>query len=244
MIINKPSIKIVSRPIKYNEKMTEYYQAVYENNIDRMLRAIGVCRKKDCLSKGEKFFWDWYKASIQEQPENKKHLSVLQHGDSYSYDNCYYTLRDYYQEFGELNKDITLHHDCNRYQIEIVTNRFTSMQWVRHTTKYSNISFLVESTRAVDYSINEPTINTSGEFSEQLFNAIKQTFELYQNLRKNKETKEMAGRILTEYRETRMIGTATKEEWLGVCSKRMASGAQADAEYIANLIKNALEKED
>lgn len=243
MIINKPSIKIVSRPIKQEDMTEEYYKAVYNNNIDRMLRAIGVCRKKDCLSKGEKFFWDWYKASIEEQPEHKKHLSVLQHGDSWSDNYDYYTLRDYYNRFNNIDKGL-IHTDCNRYQIEITTNSYTSIQWRTHTTKYSNISFLVESTRAVDYSIDEPTINTSKNLSEQLLNAIEQTFELYQNLRKNKETKELAGRILTTFREVKMIGTATKEEWLNVCKKRMASGAQADAEFVATLIKEALEKEE
>lgn len=124
-------------------------------------------------------------------------------------------------------------------QIKIKTNRFTAMQLRTH----QSISWLCESTRSVDYGkeMNLCTIETIGWMHKSLAWFSWVGYKLFRKLGFKKED---AGRFLTDYRETHIIGFAEKETWLDFCRKRIGTGAQGDACWVAQEIQNIIRKEE
>jgi len=244
LIIYNPNIEITCR---YNSDNPR------EENYLAMLRAASVCTGKKLEEKGADYFNQWFKTNITDKPEEQRHYSVLEHG-IYSFRAvgedkiCCGNARSYIESTGfkdscikeffpdHISFEIVGELSKQYYQILITTNRFTAMQLVRHRS----ISWLVESTRMVEY--NEPTINTSEDLDPDLENSILYGFESYNKLRVDGVKREQAGRILSDYRETRLIGCATKEDWLLMCGKRMFPGAQADVRRICSTIKKEVEK--
>jgi len=255
MILVKPEITIVSN----------FTGDAKKENYLACLRAAGVCKRKDLTQKGYKYFNKLFQNIIMKPEKNRsKHFAVLQHAfvkNGWKHMN----FRDFLEPKRDLSQMSWLEREIEKekmdeinkfklskiewflpkdtFQIKIRCNRFTAMQWVRHVSKYTDISFLVESTRAVDYSENQTicTINPEMVPGSILWESAQNSFDWYAKLRKEGYKKEDC-RDVTDYRENYMIGTAHINNWYIACSKRIGSGAQEDAQYIAFLIKQKLKK--
>jgi hypothetical protein len=118
------------------------------------------------------------------------------------------------------------------YQIKIKTNRFTAMQLRTH----QSISWLVESTRSVNYAEKGFNLCSFRKIPWYRKAICSLTYSIYKALIACGVKKEEAGRVLDEYRETHIIGFAHRNAWEELAQKRIGTGAQGDCEFIARKI--------
>jgi hypothetical protein len=231
-----------------------------------ILRAAGVCRRKNLLDKDYFKFYEKYIKGLG-------HFSLLEHSatpivaqyrekvftnirDWLEIDNensLYGSYRDlmefeqYIPEKEELRMvdfdkcpEIKQYINDNIRQILIICSYFSAMQLVRHRS----ISWLCESSRHYDYT-KEPLICTVNPFDLKAvtWESIGSSYEMVLKEIENSIPLEVANRNLTTYRQIYLIGTAHKKDWLIMCEKRGAGkGVQSDTEFIASKIKQLLEK--
>jgi hypothetical protein len=137
------------------------------------------------------------------------------------------------------------------FQIKIKTNRFTAMQLRTH----QSISWLIESTRAVEYnncnsfsicSISDlGIIEKIGSCLGLVFSKLLKFLNCIPRITNKKIfnfKRQDRQRFLTEYRTTNIIGFAKKDYWDILCRKRMTKEAQHDIRHISEMIYNEINK--
>lgn len=233
------------------------------DNIVAMANATRVCYGLPLFTEKaiaiDFFIHKWFPKYILEQKNPyQRHLSVLQHAFLHTEGQLtQFTLREYSRHLRFIQDEslasimytfFPLSNPC--YQFEFITNRCTAMQLVRHTTKYSNINFLVESSRVNYLKEGAFKINsflydkllkgTASKEEEYALTEIVEdgfkTYDIFHNRLKNKYSDKndlrRATQHLSQYRQIRMIGSATLYNWIEMCKKRVNKEVQDECRYI------------